>query len=215
MEQPASQPSEPPVADLPESSSSPGKPRRWLPSHSWTQTQLDVLVVAISAAAAAIGAVLGVAQIPWWGLLLATAVTAAIAICATHAINAKAPEMKARWWRTSFLATLALLVGGYVYHQWLDPVTQVPKTYQLVVDGDDTNVIPLFGEAGGDPQTLETGQLGQRGLIGGQTYEFDCWLTGRGGAVWLQYRRFGRTWYAPGAALHPPAGLRPPDIPHC
>lgn len=108
MDQPTSEPSQKPAADLPESSTSPGKSRWRLSSPSWTQAQLDVLVGAISAAAAAIGAVVGVAQIPWWGLLLATAVIAAIAICAIHAINAQTPEMKAWWWRTSFLVALLL-----------------------------------------------------------------------------------------------------------
>jgi hypothetical protein len=211
-QQPASQPSEQPTAEPPESSASPGKPWWRLLSRSWTQKQLDLV---ISAVASAVCAVIGIAKIPWWGLLVATAFIAAVAVCAAHAINARTKELKASWWRTSFLLTLLLLVSGFIYHQWLDPATQAPKTYKLVVNGTNSNTIPLFGEAGGEPLTIESGPLNNRGLNGGQQVEVDCWVIGRDGQRWVQYQRFGGTWYAPQVFLHPPAGLRQPDIPHC
>jgi hypothetical protein len=173
------------------------------------------MLAMIATTAAAIGAVIGVAELSRVGLLLVSAEIAAIAACVTIALSARTATMKAWWWRTSLLVALLLPLGISAYHQWLDPATRVPETYQLVANGGNANFIPLFGEAGGVPQTIETGPLQQNALIGGQTYEFDCWVIGRDGAQWLKYRRFGHIWYAPQAKLHPPAGLPDPKVPHC
>jgi hypothetical protein len=170
---------------------------------------------AIGVVATAIIAVVGTAHISWpWLLAISTAI-AAIATCASLALSARTARAKVLGWQLALGFALFLLLGSFVYHVWGDPATRVPKTYELVANGGNANVIPLFGEAGGPPQTLETGTLGQNGLIGGQTYEFDCWVIGRDGAQWLRYRRFGHTWYAPRADLHPPVGLPEPKVPHC
>jgi len=212
-EQPADQSKPEPAGFVPVASPRKRRPRS--PSSPWAQARRDVVIGAIAVAAAAVSGVLGVADISWLWLLLAGAGIAAIAVCVTHALSARHASMKAWWWRTSLLAALLLPLGVFTYHQWFDPAARVPKTYDFVVNGSETRVVPLFGEAGGPEQLIETGQLGQRGLIGGQTYPFDCRLTGRDGAEWLKYRRFGRVWYAPRVELHPPVGVPQPAIPHC
>jgi hypothetical protein len=53
------------------------------------------------------------------------------------------------------------------------------------------------------------------GLIGGQSYGFDCWTIGRDGNEWLRYERFGQSWWALRFMLHPPYGESEPPLPHC
>jgi hypothetical protein len=128
----------------------------------------------------------------------------------------KAIGLRAWWWRSAATAELLLLLGAFGYHQWGDSATRTLKTVQFVVNEDETHVVPLYGEADvRTEQRIQTGELGQNGLIGGQSYPFECWVTGRDGAEWLRYQRFGRMWFAPRAALHPPADIRQPSLPHC
>ena len=105
-------------------------------------------------------------------------------------------------------------IGSFVYHVSFDPATRLPQTYQYVVDGDETFVIPLYGAPNGPAQTLATGEAGQNGLIGGQTYNFDCWATAQNGTEWLRYERFGQTWWAPLPQLIPAVGNNH-KIPQC
>jgi hypothetical protein len=107
---------------------------------------------------------------------------------------------------------LTAIVGAFGYHKFFDPSTRVPQAYELVVNGTEADVIPLYGEAGGAEQTLATGVAGQNG---GQNYRFDCWTIGRDGAEWLRYERSGQTWWAPRADLHPAFGEPQPSVPHC
>ncbi|MER5504197.1 hypothetical protein ABT052_02595 [Streptomyces sp. NPDC002766] len=144
------------------------------------------------------------------------AVLAGLGICIDHAVMAAQSDEQVHWWRLSLAVALVLPVGSFVYHQWFDPSEQTPQTYQFVVNGSDVDVIPLYGEAGGKPQTLATGEAGQNGLIGGETYSFDCWVeVGKDQRVWLRYHRFGGVWWAPRDQLHPPAGVRQSEMPRC
>ena len=222
MEQSPSQPDETPLAGEPASkpvpvgaATSPEKRRRRPPSSVWTKARRSAIVGAVGVAAAAIAEVLGIAHLPWFWLLLEGGLIAAIAFCTAQALSARTVALKTWWWRTDLLVALLLLLGVFGYHHLLDPTTRGPRTYQFVANGTEVNVIPLFGEAGGAPQTIETGSLGQNGLIGGQTYEFDCWVIGSDSAEWLKYRRFGQTWYAPRGYLHWPVGVAQPNLPHC
>jgi hypothetical protein len=140
---------------------------------------------------------------------------AAIGLCITHAVREGRLETQVWWWRLGLMISLLLPVGTFAYHQWLDPSARVPRTYQMVVNGTQIQVVPLFGEVGGEPQNLETGAYGQNGLIGGQTYEFECSSRGRDGAEWFRYHRFGRIWWAPRANLHTPTSTHEPEVPPC
>lgn len=110
---------------------------------------------------------------------------------------------------------LLVVAGAFSYHKFWDSATHGSRTYQFVVNGNELDVIPLYGEAAGPPQLLATGAAGQNGLIGGQSYSFDCWVIGRDGGEWLRYERFAQAWWAPRKDLHPPFGESEPPVPHC
>ncbi len=173
----------------------------------WAAIGWDVTVAAVPVAAAAVGAVIGVAHIPWLALLLAGAGIAAVAVCIERALKARQLAARSGWLAIGLLAALLLPLGALTYHQWFDPAARTPQTYQFVVNGGETQVLQMAGEAGGEPQVLV------EGLIGGRTYMFECWTVAPGGAVWL--RLAGGRWYVPRAYLHPPAGIDQGRIPHC
>ncbi len=181
----------------------------------WVRVRRDLAVVAVAAVAAGVSSAAGVASIPWLWLLLVGAALAALGVCVTEAIQAGQPAVRITWWQRSLVVALLLPLGAFAYHLWFDPAAHTPRTYQFVVNGGNAQFIYLYGEAGGEPQKIETGFAAQNGLIGGQTQEFECWVIGRDGAEWLRYRRFGRVWWAPRAKLHPPAGIQQPSVPHC
>jgi hypothetical protein len=177
--------------------------------------RLELPAAIIAIVVAGISGAAGVANIPWLWILLMSAEFAAIAVCVTHAMTVRTLAAKVAWWKASLIVSLVLPLGAFVYHEGFDPAERVPRTYQFVVNGDETEVVGLFGEAGGEPQLIQTGAAGENGLIGGQAYEFDCWTIGRDGSEWLRYQRFGRTWWAPRSTLHPPTGVRQREVPHC
>jgi transposase-like protein len=186
------------------------------PNHRrWRTVSADLRAVIIAAIAAGATAVVGVAHIPWLALLLASTGVAAVAGCVTRAIEETKLVAKVRWLQVSVALSLLFPAGAWAYHDWWDPATHIVPTYPLVVNGDEVHVVALYGEAGGEPQIIATGPGGQNGLIGGQTYNFECTTVGRDGAVWLRYHRFGQVWWAQRAALHVPAGTPAPQIPHC
>jgi hypothetical protein len=170
----------------------------------------DVSAAVISISAAAISQVAGLTDLPVLALALAAAAVAGIAAAVTQAVASRdRPATARRWWSVSTVLLLAAIVGAYGYHKLLDPSNRIPRKYELVVNGTEFDVIPLYGEAGGAAQSLATGVTGQDGLVGGQGYSFDCWTIGSDGAEWLRYERFGQTWWAP------PFGESQPLVPHC
>ncbi len=139
-----------------------------------------------------------------------------VACAVTQAVQTRQEPTLARvWWIISTAIALALPVGALIYHVYFDPANHSQKTYQFVVNGNQDRIIDLYGEAGGPAQTLATGAGGQQGLIGGQSYGFDCWTIGRDGNEWLRYERFGQSWWALRFMLHPPYGESEPPLPHC
>lgn len=181
----------------------------------WKSISGDVLGALAGAAPAGIGQAVGTAHLPWIVLLLLGAELAMIGFVVAHALQVESATAKLHWWQTGFIVLALLPAGTTVYHFWFDPSSRMPITYEMVVNGNEADVVPLFGEAGGHEQLLATGAAGQNGLIGGQTYQFDCRVTAPDGTPWLRYQRFGQTWWAPQQDLHPPVGLSPPIIPHC
>jgi hypothetical protein len=176
----------------------------------------DLAIALVTAAAAGASGIIGLTHLPWLALALLSAAAGGVGFTVSQAIvSRKAADTARRWWSISTLAILLLCVVAFAYHKALDPATYRPQAYQFVVDGNDSNFIPLYGEAGGPPQQLATGDAGQNGLIGGQSYNFNCWAIGRDGAEWLRYERSGQTWWAPRALLHLPTGESQPQIPHC
>jgi hypothetical protein len=186
-------------------------------SHRSPVGELAIALGAATATGAAtgVGGIIGLAHLPWWALALLTAAAGAVGFTVGQAITSHDPADTARWWAISTLVILLVCAGAFTYHKSFDPLTHRAQTYQFVVNGNESNFIPLYGEAGGLEQSLATGNAGQNGLIGGQTYNFDCWTTGRDGAKWFRYERFGQTWWAPSALLHLPAGENQTGMPHC
>ena len=181
---------------------------------------LGDLAIALGAATAAgvtagVSGIIGITHLPWWALALLTAAAGAVGFTVGQAIMSREPVDTARSWAISTLVILLASAGAFTYHKFFDPLTHRAQTYQFVVNGNESNFIPLYGEAGGLEQSLATGYAGQNGLIGGQTYNFDCWTIGRNGAKWFRYERFGQTWWAPSALLHSPAGETQAGMPRC
>jgi hypothetical protein len=185
-------------------------------SKSRTVLIADLGVGIVAAVGAGVSSVVGLTHMPWLVLLLLSAVLGGLGFTLTQAIGSRRNVYAALlWWRVSTLTILLLLVGAYTYHRLLDPANAAPRSYQFVVDGGQAEYIPLYGEPGGPAESLETGSAGQKGLIGGESYGFDCWTTARNGTKWLRYERYGQTWWAPRFALHPPFGEHHPPVPHC
>jgi hypothetical protein len=176
----------------------------------------DLGIGIVAAIGAAVSSAVGLTHLPWLVLLLLSAIVGGLGFTITQAIGSrKDVHASILWWRLSTLIVLLLLVGAYTYHRLLDPANATPRSYQFVVDGNQANYISLYGEPGGAAESLATGSFGQNGLIGGESYSFDCWTTARDGTKWLRYERRGQTWWAPRALLHPPFGVRIPPVPHC
>lgn len=186
-------------------------------SHAFRRAALgDLGIGLVTAAAAGVSGIIGLTDLPWPMLAALSAAAGAVGFTVSQAIASRKTADTARWWwSASTLILLLLCIGAFTYHKGFDPATHGPRTYQFVVDGNETNFIPLYGEAGGPAQLLATGDAGQNGLIGGQAYNFDCWATGLDHQTWLRYERFGQTWWAPRVLLHPPAGENQPPVPHC
>jgi len=176
----------------------------------------DLAVAIVASATAGITGIIGLTHLPWVVLFLLSMAAGAVAFAATQAITSrKSADIAWRWWAISTSVLFVASTGAYAYHKLWDPAAGPTPVYQFVVDGNQINYIPLYGEAGGPEQSLATGSAGQNGLIGGQAYDFDCWSTARNGTEWLRYERFGQTWWAPKTLLHAPYGERQPSIPHC
>ena len=187
--------------------------RKLLPKRAITR---DLAVGAVAAALAGVTGLVGLTHLPWPALLLLSMTIGAAAFTITQAIaSGKDADKSLRWWSISTVMLLVAAAGAFAYHKLWDPATQGHGTYEFVVNGTEVDVIPLFGEAGGPEQMLATGAAGQNGLIGGQSYPFDCWTVGVGGQEWLRYERFSQTWWAPRKYLHPPFGESEPPVPHC
>lgn len=176
----------------------------------------DLTVGIVAAVGAAVSSVVGLTHLPWLVLLLLSGIVGGLGFMVTQAIGSKGDvDASLLWWRLSTLTVLLLLVGAYTYHRLLDPANATHHSYQFVVDGNQANYVSLYGEPGGAAESLATGSFGQNGLIGGESYSFDCWTTARDGTKWLRYERYGQTWWAPRALLHPSFGERNPSVPHC
>lgn len=181
---------------------------------SWRARAGEIGAAVVAATAAGASEMVGLAHLPWLALLLLALGVGVIAWIMTRAIQ-EASERAYWWWLGSTVVLVIFIAGTFAYHKMIDPATRPHRTYAFVVNGGEANVIPLFGEAGGPMQALATGTADQNGLIGGQTYGFDCWTIGRNGAEWLRYERFNRSWWAPRKYLHPPFGELEPPLPHC
>ncbi len=83
----------------------------------WAAIGWDVTVAAVPVAAAAVGAVIGVAHIPWLALLLAGAGIAAVAVCIERALKARQLAARSGWLAIGLLAALLLPLGALTYHQ--------------------------------------------------------------------------------------------------
>lgn len=175
----------------------------------------DLGIALVAAAAAGVSGIIGLTHLPLWALALLCAAAGAVGFAMSQAIISQNTADTARWWSISTLAVLAVCAGSFTYHKVFDTAIHPHQVYQFVVNGNDSNFIPLYGEAGGPEQYLATGTAGQNGLIGGQTYNFDCWTMGLDGAKWLRYERFGQTWWAANALVHSPPGEAKHTIPHC
>jgi hypothetical protein len=176
---------------------------------------LDTTGAVVAAVGASIAGVVGITHLPWGALAGLSAAVAAIGFTLPQAIVSKdKQEQGSTWWRTTSILLVLLCAAIPIYHFEFDPATH-QSTYQFVVNGDQNNVISLYGEPGGPVQTLQTGVAGQYGLIGGQTYDFDCYASTSDGAEWLRYERFGQTWWAPRAMVHLSTGTTQPPVPHC
>jgi hypothetical protein len=167
-------------------------------------------VCALTAAAivaAGITGTAGVTHLPLPALAILTAAAGGVSFAISQAVAShKEVDSARKWWLTSTLLLIMALIGTFVYHIAFDPATRPPQTYQFVVINDESFFIPLYGEPDGPPQTLATGADGHNGLIGGQTYTFDCSATAENGTDWLRYERFGQTWWAPLSLLTPAVG---------
>jgi hypothetical protein len=124
-----------------------------------------------AAVAAGISGVVGVTHLPLPALAILSAAAGGVSFTAGQAIAFHEEVGSARnWWFTSTLLLLLTFIGAFAYHLSFDPAMRAPLAYQFFVNGDETDVIPLYGEPGGPAQLLATGTAGQDGLIGGQTY---------------------------------------------
>jgi hypothetical protein len=175
--------------------------------------------VSLAAAAIAVGGAIasgfvGVAHLPLFAIIFVSSFVALVAWFISEGIQSiKNGESSWHWWLASTAALLLIIVSAFVYHKTLDPA-RIHHKYEFVVNGNGFNVISLYGEAGGPKVTLANGD-GQSGLIGGESYGFDCQITGPDGARWLRYERFKHTWWAPRRFVHVPYGERQPSVPHC
>jgi transposase-like protein len=168
----------------------------------------------VGAAVAGISMATGAAHLPLIVFLILGAELAGVGFIVAHAVQATSVDAQMRSWRASFVVLMFLPIGAAIYHQWFDSA-RVPIRYEMVVNGNEGDSLPLIGEVGGSPQRIATGAAGQNGLIGGQTYEFDCWGRASDGNQWLRYQRFGQVWWAPRQYLHSPVVLPAPAIPQC
>jgi hypothetical protein len=189
----------------------------------WIMTR-DLAVGVVAAALAGVTGLVGFTHLPWYALLFLSVTVGAAAFTITKAIESgkdaqkeseKDAQKSLQWWSISTVILLVAVSGAFAYHKLWDPATHGHGTYEFVANGTEVDVIPLYGEAGGPEQLLATGAAGQNGLVGGQSYQFDCWTVGLDGQEWLRYERFGQSWWAPRKYLHPPFGESEPPVPHC
>lgn len=176
----------------------------------------DLAVGVVAAALAGVTSLLGLTHLPLSALLVLSVTVGAVTSIVTQAImSGKDASKSLRWWSISTVLLLVATAGAFAYHKLWDPATRGRATYEFVVNGTEVDGIPLYGEAGGPEQLIATGTAGQNGLIGGESYSFDCWTVGIDGQEWLRYERFGHAWWAPRKYLHPPVGESEPAVPHC
>jgi hypothetical protein len=181
--QPAERPAGTSAAEHPPLAPDRKRPARRTQAKSmWAAIGWDVMVAAVPITASAVGAVIGVAHIPWLALLLAGAGVAAVAVCIERALKARQLAERSGWLAIGLAAALLLPLGALTYHQWFDPAARAPQTYQFVVNGSQTQELHVAGEAGGEPQVLV------ESLIGGHTYPFECWTVAPGFGGLHQHR---------------------------
>jgi hypothetical protein len=108
-----------------------------------------------AAVAAGISGVVGVTHLPLPALAILSAAAGGVSFTAGQAIAFHEEVGSARnWWLTSTLLLLLTFIGAFAYHLSFDPAMRAPLAYQFFVNGDETDVIPLYGEPGGPAQLL-------------------------------------------------------------
>jgi hypothetical protein len=168
--QPAERPAGTSAAEHPPLAPDRKRPARRTQAKSmWAAIGWDVMVAAVPITASAVGAVIGVAHIPWLALLLAGAGVAAVAVCIERALKARQLAERSGWLAIGLAAALLLPLGALTYHQWFDPAARAPQTYQFVVNGSQTQELHVAGEAGGEPQVLVESLIVERHLGWGRT----------------------------------------------
>lgn len=183
---------------------------------TWTVVRRSAIAISVAAVVAVVSRAVGVVHISLVWLLTLSAVLALIGFFAAQAVTADL-GVKTFWWRPSFILALILLSGIVVYHEEFDPATHTAAMYSLTVKGTEVNTVELYGEPDfGSGQLLATGEFGQNGLVGGQTYSFfECSTVGTDRRQWLRYHRYGQVWWTPRASLHTPFGTADPALPRC
>lgn len=176
-------------------------------SREMLRRHLDFVVGIVGVIASGIAAVAGSGEVPWVSLLLGGAAVTGVATFVVQALQADEAASKVRslWIALAFAASVP--IGDFVYHQYFDPNTQEPASFELIVQGGDAELHRPVGEPGGHEALVFPP------VVGGSHVYVECVVTFREGTSW--YRLAADHSFLPASALRPISGLTPPEVPPC
>ena len=167
----------------------------------------DWAVLGIGIALSGVSAVVGVAHLAWpWLFAVGCAVTA-VAALATRALEEhKLNDRVRRLWEALAVASAILLVA-FCYHQWWDPSVSAPRSYQVIVDGNETQIFLPYDEPGGSQG------YAYPIVPSDEAITLDCYVALPTSGFW--YRIQGNGGWIPRDGVHAIRGVPFPNPPHC
>lgn len=175
----------------------------------WKQHK-DLGVLGIGVVLSGISTVVGLVHVSWvWLFIFGCAITA-VASLATAAIQErKSKDGLHRLWQ-AFAVLVALGVGLFCYHAWLDPANQpsaYSNGYQVMVNGSEVQIFPVYDQPGGS-QTYEYSPLNSD-----EPVSLVCTVSLPTSGSW--YEVYGDHGWIPRDAVHAIPGTTFPNVPHC
>ncbi|GAB3987790.1 hypothetical protein GCM10029978_107960 [Actinoallomurus acanthiterrae] len=171
----------------------------------WTHKDLAVLGVGI--ASSGVAAVVGIAKVPWFIMLLAGSAITCVAALITRALDARTLRKKVNALWLALAIASSIPFGAFAYHQWLDPSKEDQGDHALLANGRDPQFIRPADSPGGPPGYSHSA------IIGGTTVWVHCFVKLPSAGVWYWLANDGG-WMSQVDVQTMP-GMPSPHIPRC
>ena len=165
------------------------------------------VALCIAVGVSGVSAVVGVAHLTWFWLLLGSCAITAIATLAALAVEGPEKDRVHNLWAALAVACL-IPVTAFFYHEWWDPSRTAPASFQAVVDGSGSaEIFYPYNEPGG------TQGYAYQAIPVGTTISLSCSVSLPRSGLW--FRIAGNGGWVPHDGVRAIPGISFPDPPPC